>query len=351
MPLISIIVPTKKINNYIKKSLIPALKKQTYKNFELFIVPDYLKTPAQPDFPDLPFAVKILPSDKVGPAKKRDLVAKKAKGKILAFVDSDAYPDNNWLKNALPYFKNKNIAAVCGPGITPPTNNLRQKVSGWVWQSWLGAGAAGTYRCNPEEKREVDDYPSFNLIVRKKDFEAVGGFNSKFWPGEDTKLCHDLVYKLKKKIIYYPKILVYHHRREIFIPHLKQISRFGWQRGHFARILPKTSLRLGYFIPSLFVLFLFLTPIIFFCLAILNPSFLILLRQLAEKDPLHNYLTFIYLSILAIYFFLLLLTSLHSYRQEKNLLLSLLLIPTIFLTHLVYGVNFIRGFFSKKLDK
>ena len=236
MKLISIIIPVKKINDYIRKEIIPALKTQTFKNFELIIIPDkYEKKEKLPSF------VKIIPSNLItGPADKRDLGVKKAKGSLMAFLDDDAYPHKNWLKNSVKYFKNPQVSAVCGPGITPPKNNLLQKTSGLLWQTWLGAGG-NTLRCTPRKKQEVDDYPTFNLIVRKKDFEKINGFDSQFWPGEDTKLCHDLVYKLKKKIIYDPKILVYHHRREIFIPHLKQIARFGLHRGFFSKILPKTS--------------------------------------------------------------------------------------------------------------
>jgi len=285
-PLISIIIPCK-TKKELCLQLLPALKAQTFKSFETLIITD-----------------KIL---QAGPAAKRDLGAKKAAGSILAFIDSDAYPHKNWLKNALPHFQKKNIAAVCGPSLTPPSNNIYQQVSGLVWSTWLGAGGAGTYRNRPESTRFVDDYPTFNLLVRKKDFQSINGFNSNFWPGEDTKLCHDLVYKLKKKILYHPQIQVFHHRRPIFIPHLKQISRYGLHRGYFTKILPKTSKRIGYFVP-LFFLF----GLIFFPYLILPP-----------------------------YLFLLFLTSLKHH--------SLLLTPAIFLTHLTYSIMFLKGLLTKKL--
>lgn len=305
---ISVIVPCKKPSFYLRHYLMPALKKQTFKNFELIIVPD-----------------KDCPA---GPAGKRDFGAKKAEGEILAFIDDDAYPHKNWLKNALSCFKNPQIAAVCGPGLTPADNNWRQKASGWVWQSWLGAGAAGTYRSRPEKKRLVDDYPSFNLLVRKKDFQAIAGFDSHYWPGEDTKLCHDLVYKLNKKIIYDPRVLVYHHRRPIFFQHLKQISRIGIHRGHFCRILPKTSLRISYFLPALFVLGLTLGWL------------------LALPHPLGK---IIYLTLVFSYFLLVILTACQVLFKEKSFRLAFFLIPAIFLTHVVYGFYFIKGLLTSKL--
>jgi GT2 family glycosyltransferase len=288
--MISIIIPCKTKTDLCPE-LLPAIKNQSHQNFEIIIVTD-----------------KICPGD---PAKKRNHPAKKAKGNVLAFIDSDAYPKKNWLKNALKQLKSKDIAAVCGPNLTPPQNNLYQKTSGLVWSSWLGAGGAGAYRNKISSPRFVTDYPSSNLIIKKSDFNKVKGFNTSFWPGEDTKLCHDLTYKLNKKILYHPSIKVFHHRRPIFIPHLKQISRFGYHRGLFARILPKTSLKPGYFVPSLFLIGLIIGPFI--------------------SLPIYFFTLKLYL---------LLLISTAIYHQ------SILLIPTLFLTHLTYGLYFLKGLFS-----
>ncbi len=324
-PEVSIIIPVKKINDYLRKETIPSLLKQTYKNFEIIILPDK-KTKEK-------FSkTRIIPTwSKTGPADKRDIGAKEANGEILAFLDDDSYPDKNWLKEAIRIFKeNKKVAGVCGPSLTPSHNNLRQKASGYVWSTWLGSGGAGTYRCAIDQRREVDDFPTVNLLIRKKDFQKVGGFDSHFWPGEDTKLCLDLTKKLKRKIIYDPKVLVYHHRREVFRPHLKQISRYAIHRGHFAQILPGTSFRIGYFIPTFF----FLGLIFGFLLSFVHPIFRLF-----------------YLGSLGLYLVLILITAVQIYFKEKNIKLALLIIPSIFITHIVYGFLFIKGFLSSSLKR
>lgn len=299
-PKFSVIVPTKKIDDWIKDKLIPSLKAQTYRNWELIIITDK-------DYPG-------------GPAKKRDWAAKKSQGEFLAFIDSDAYADAGWLKNALGEFKNKQVTGVCGPGLLPPQSSWQQRLVDWVWRTRIGAGGAGIYRCQEQKRRLVDDYPSFNFIVRKKDFLESGGFNCHFWPGEDTKLCHELVYKLGKKIVYTPQVKVYHRGRSI-LAHLKRVWRFGVHRGYFVKILPKTSLRLGYFIPSLFLVWL-------------------LAGWLAPR--LYFFSLFVYILALA-------LTSWRVFRSEKNLIIDRLIGPLIFLTHLVYGVGFIKGLLTRKL--
>lgn len=331
---VSIVIPVKELNDFLRKETIPCLLKQTYQDFEVIIVTDKATKERLPK-------TKIIPSwPKTGPADKRDLGVKKAKGEIIAFLDDDSYPDKNWLKNALRIFQNsKEIAAVAGPSLTPPHNNLGQKASGYVWSTWLGSGGAGTYRCVVAKRRLVDDFPTVNLLVRKKDFLSVGGFDSHFWPGEDTKLCHDLVYKFGRKIIYDPKIVVYHHRRNIFKPHLQQIGRYAIHRGHFARILPKTSLRFGYLVPSIFFLWLLDGPIFIFLLKLFSLYFLSTLLYL------------LYLISLLIYLILLIWVFIKIYLIEKNLKLSFLAVITIFITHLVYGALFIKGFFLKKLRR
>lgn len=139
----SIIIPVKKLNDYLIKETIPALLKQTEKDFEIIVITDkniktkFIKTVVYPSWP------------KTGPADKRDIGGKKAKGEILAFLDDDSYPDKNWLKNALEVFKkDNNLSGVGGPSLTPPHNNIKQKASGYVWSTWFGSGGAGTYRCS-----------------------------------------------------------------------------------------------------------------------------------------------------------------------------------------------------------
>lgn len=325
LPKVSIIIPVKEINSYLRDETVPALLKQSYKNFEIIVLPDKATKEKLPK-------TKIIPTwPKTGPADKRDIGARQAKGEVLAFLDDDSYPNKNWLKNAAQIFEgSKLVGGVCGPAVTPPKNNLRQKASGYVWSTWLGSGGAGTYRCAVSNRREVDDYPSVNLLVRKKDFWEVGGFDSHFWPGEDTKLCLDLTQKLGKKIIYDPKVLVFHHRRKVFVPHLKQISRYAIHRGHFARVLPKTSFRLGYLIPTFFTFGLLLGWLLFF---------------------IHPVFKFFYFGALGAYLILLFLTVFRIFQKEKDLSLSFLTVLSIFVTHVVYGFLFIKGFLTPKLKR
>jgi glycosyltransferase involved in cell wall biosynthesis len=336
--LVSVIIPVKEINDYLRLETIPAILKQSYPNFEIIILPD---RPSKEKFAK----TKITSTwPKTGPAEKRDIGAALAKGKILAFLDDDSYPAQNWLINAMKVFTQgiaglsdcNTVTGVGGPSLTPPADNARQKASGYVWSTALGSGGAGTYRCAAAKERIVDDFPTVNLLIQKADFVKAGGFDCSFYPGEDTKLCLEITKNLRKNIIYTPEVVVYHHRREVFLPHLKQISRYAIHRGYFARKFPETSFRIGYFVPSLFTLGLFIGPIL-------------IMLTIHQTYYIRLGLILTYALALAIYFVMLTATSFTVFKKEKNLNVAGLLIPTIIMTHLVYGFLFIYGFFLPKL--
>lgn len=335
---VSIIIAVEEVNDLVRENIAHCLA-MSFTDFEILL---FLSHETQQTFEKTRIVVR---SDLAfNPAQRRDLAIDEALGAILAFIDDDAYPSPDWLSHAVPHFEDPLIAAVGGPGVTPIEDGLRKQVSGWCSVSPLGGGPSVSYRFIPSKSREVQDYPSMNLIVRKSDFTMVGGFDSNYWPGEDTKLCSDLTLKIGKRIIYDPEVLVYHHRRAIFKDHLKQNGRYGFHRGHFARVLPQTSRKLAYFLPSLFTVFFF-AGLIF-----LPVSFLVSpLSFLFSRSRL--LLLTAYRLLLTAYFLLLFLNSFWVYRRCKNYKIALLTIPTVFLTHLWYGIQFILGLSSRKIKR
>jgi glycosyltransferase involved in cell wall biosynthesis len=323
---VSIIIPAKTITNYIREA-IPYLLTLDYPNYEIIIITDKLESSPWD-------SVQIIASGAVGPAQKRDIGEKHAKGEYIALIDDDAYPRKDWLKNAVKHFKKDDVAAVCGPGITPTYVGLREKASGIISNSKLCWGNV-TFRNEAEgDVREIDDYITANLIVRRSDYQKIGGFGSTYWPGEDTSFCLNIIEKLNKKILYDPKIVVSHHRRLPGKPYLKQVAGYGLHRGYFAKILPKTSLRLPYFIPSLFLVG---------CLGGLTSLGL----KLAFPNLYPQFLTSlvtIFSAILGLYFLLLLREFVKTLYRENSLWLALLVPPGIASVHLVYGARFLQGF-------
>lgn len=315
MKKVSIIIPVREINDYIREA-IPHHLQLDYPDYEILIFPD---EPSEETFP----RTRIIPSGKTGPAEKRDMALEYAQGEILAFIDDDAYPRSDWLKNAVSHFDNPSVGAVGGPAVTAENDGVLRQASGKVYESFLCSGGY-TYRYIPGKLMDVEDLPSVNLIVRKDVFAQIGGYDSNFYPGEDTKLCLDIIKLAQKRIVYDPDVQVYHHRRKLFREHLKQSNNYALHRGYFAKVLPDTSRKFVYFVPSLFVLGLVAGPL----LALLCPP-----------------LWYLYFSVLLLYFLLLVASTVNL----KNIRVWILSIAGVFLTHLGYGIGFVRGLLSREL--
>jgi len=266
----------------------------------------------------------ILESGKVGPADKRDLGAQQASGDILVFLDDDSYPESNILEVASKHFSNSEVIVVGGPGITPPNDSFWQRVSGAVFLSKFTGGAPERY-VSVGQAREIDDWPSVNLMVRKDAFLSVGGFDSKYWPGEDTILCLKLK-QTGKKLIYEPNMIVWHHRRSGFLAHLKQIGAYGLHRGFFAKKYPETSFKLKYFIPAIFVLF-FITSVFY--------SFL---PNLVQNATIMGWVIYIVSLIVGV-------LEISRYEKSSVAITSLFFVLP---THFYYGINFIYGYLFKQ---
>ena len=252
-PKVSIVIAVKEPNGNLKLC-IDACLDQDYENFEIIVIPDAASSVLDLVYQDND-KILILPSGPVNPSVKRNMGAAKASGEILAFLDDDAFPHPDWMSTAVSQFGNENIAAVGGPGITPAGSPLAERISGFVFASPLVSGHY-RYRYVPHRFQEVEDYPSCNLFVLKNIFDDIGGFSSQHWPGEDTLLCRDIIYKKEKKIVYDPHVVVEHKRRPIILKHLRQVSRYALHRGYFVKRWPENSLRPAYFAPSGLVVFL-----------------------------------------------------------------------------------------------
>lgn len=317
-PKISVVIPTRVLDP-LTVECISKCNELNYSNFDIKLIIDYL-VEAQMEHT----GSRVIPSGPVGPAVKRNMGINDSNAEIVAFIDSDAWPEHDWLRNAVPYFKDDNVAAVCGPAVTPFKDNRKQLVSGLIYSSHLVSGNT-TYRYTYHALRDVDDYPSCNLFVRRSDLINAGGFPEEYWPGEDTVLCLKLTKELGKRIIYVPNVVVNHHRRPIYRSHLRQVYSYGLHRGFFVRKFPETSRRLKYFVPSLFVLSL---------LVGLGLSFI---------DPvvLYAYLTFVGLYLMS---------ALLSSVKSLNVLDNLLVFPGIIATNVTYGIAFMIGLCLRRIE-
>jgi glycosyltransferase involved in cell wall biosynthesis len=240
----SIVIPAHRDGAAFRRC-IEACLEQDYPDFEVVVASDHPLT----ELPEKVALVETNAGADSSPAEKRDAAFAKTSGDVLAYVDDDAYPRSDWLSRAASHFSDEAIQAVGGPGVTPPESPWPERVGGAVYESPAGS-AFLRYRFLPLGERRVSDHPAYNLLVRRKAIETVGGWGTTFYGGEDTVLCLKLA-EAGWLVHYAPDVVVFHQRRPILRPHLRQVANVGRHRGYFVRAFPATSRRAFFALPAL----------------------------------------------------------------------------------------------------
>jgi glycosyltransferase involved in cell wall biosynthesis len=132
----------------------------------------------------VPYRLAFYRKENRGPAASRNFGAKRARGEILAFTDSDCVPGPFWLRRATAAVTGSQ-GVICGP-LVPV---FRPGESVLVQQQMPILSDRGCY-------------PTANLLVRRESFEKVGGFDERFglyrWgeliAGEDA----DLAWRIRR---------------------------------------------------------------------------------------------------------------------------------------------------------
>lgn len=318
LPTFTFLIPVKRINSYIEE-MVRRLNQLTSDDWEAIILPNDDIGGSVIPWSD---KIRMFCTGRISPGEKRNIGAGRAQGSYLVFLDDDSYPSPGYLQVAKRELSESSAIAIGGPGVTPDSSTFFQKLSGAVFESTVGGGFPERYR-SVGSRRSVTDWPSVNLILNKEEFERVGGFDKNHWPGEDTAMCNAISSNPKNKILYVPDLIVYHHRREDLISHLKQVQAYGFNRGYFARIGFKNSRSLKFAIPSIFLIYISFSPLIF---TLDIPLF---------WGPLLAY-------VLAQAWVTL------EVAQRHTLGVSVVTPFLNFLTHVTYGVGYIKGLLSAK---
>ncbi|MDE0186953.1 MAG: glycosyltransferase [Candidatus Poribacteria bacterium] len=251
--MISIIIPTYNRKDELE-DLLPSLRRQkSTVLFEIIVVDDgstdgtreLLKNLAE----DWKGRLRFLEQNRAGPGAARNLGIKHANGDILVFVDSDCIAPSEWLTKLTSGFDNPQVGAVGGPELAPPNDCLLRKCQSYVMTAFLTTGGLRGRKGN---KLGVYYPRSFNMAVRKRSIEVVGGFPKRLY-GEDI-LVGFKVKQMGYTLEFAPDAAIYHHRRATLSQYFMQLYRMGKARVELA-CLHKSLLELIYVLPALMLLF------------------------------------------------------------------------------------------------
>jgi GT2 family glycosyltransferase len=317
LPSVSIAIVYKKENPYIIQCL-GYCSKLNYPNFKVQLYPDFAENAQfMARLKDYRFKTYVVPTGKLNIPQKRNIGVRNCDSELIAFIDDDAYPRHDWLQNAVPFFSDQSISAVGGPNLTPADDSYIQRIAGNVMKSKLGFGA-GYVRHTPVSQRFMTELPTCNLIVRKSVFDTIQ-FDETLITGEDAKLCYDIV-NSGQKILYSPTVVVFHHRRKLLFPFIKQFFNYGIYKGK--QIRAKEVHNLYYLVPAAFFLFVIFGGV---------------------SSVVFSSLRYLYASLLALYFIIMLFEAIQNSKPLEMPVTWLCL----FIGHMSYGCGLVLGYFTK----
>lgn len=205
--------------------LLDSLSNQSYRDFEVIVADDCSKDGTSEVARSYDCKVIQL-LENHGPAYCRNVGAKKARGEVLVFTDSDCCVDRHWLENIQKHFFQNGTEAIMGRLMLRPSTFLGDSISALGFPAGGAIGFDKIWKV--DQKGFTDSLSSCNCAVRKDIFWKVGGFDESFpYPGgEDSFLAYNLR-RLNYRIRYCPDVLVYHEARDSFRDFLKWQFRRG----------------------------------------------------------------------------------------------------------------------------
>jgi succinoglycan biosynthesis protein ExoA len=274
------------------------------------------------DYP--PELLEIIVARGKQPSVQRNTALRVARGELVYFLDDDSVPPPENLRRVASHFSDPKVQIIGGPNLCPPDAPALEKIFALVLGSWIAFGPSrarytpiGALRDSGEKELIL-----CNLVARRETVLELGGFNEALYPNEENALM-DEIHKLGGRLLYDPELFVQRRPRGTIKAFAKMLMTYGRGRAEQFRVHPTFGSALN-FVPPLFCVFLVALP---FLLAL----------------PITGKIS---MAMLGIYIITVLMQAV-ALMLRGGILRSLATIPFIVLTHILYGIGFWRGLFTK----
>lgn len=284
------------------------------------------------------------------PSAQRNAAIQAAQGEVIYFLDDDSVPQPGHLQRVVACFKDPQVKMVGGPNLCPPDAPFLEQVFAVVLSSWLAFGpsrarydASGALRESSEKELIL-----CNLLARRESLLELGGFDESLYPNEENALMDELQ-RRGGKLLYDPRCIVYRHPRSTLPAFARMLLTYGRGRAEQFRLHPTLGSALN-FVPPLFCLYLLLLPFLLYCCSwkwpVLNMHLTDAVhgRVIARSDCTVG--PQVGMIPLLVYASAVVIQTVCS-AVRKGFFKSLVALPLVVLTWLLYGLGFWRGLFTK----
>jgi glycosyltransferase involved in cell wall biosynthesis len=219
--LVSVVIPSFNAESTIAATLTSVAGQQCDFPFEVIVVDSSADSTPQIISKRFPQVKCIHRQEKTPAAAARNLGARSASGKYIAFLDSDCVVDEEWLQMMMENYNED----YCGIGGPICNSNPETAIS------WAGFLLEFSDFFPSTKPIEVEHIPSGNLLLTLRSFLDSGGFPEEFHFAQEDRLFSWLLSrKTGKTFLFHPEIKVFHSQREglrKFLLHQHQIGRGG----------------------------------------------------------------------------------------------------------------------------
>src|SRR5262245_48494906 len=176
------------------------------------------------------YGARVVSTPNQGLSAARNLGLAEASGKIVAYIDDDAYPEPDWLTYLVTRFAEGGYCGVGGPNLLPPED-------GAVAECVANAPGGPCHVLLSD--REAEHIPGCNMAFEKSWLERVGGFDPQFrTAGDDVDICWRLQ-EAGGRLGFHAAAVVWHHRRGSLRRYWKQQVGYGKAEALLARKWPQ----------------------------------------------------------------------------------------------------------------
>ncbi len=199
-------------------SIIEQYKKELEKDiFEIIVVDNASSDDSLEAFKKLKVKnLNIIESkENLGFSRGCNRGAKDAKGEYLLFLNSDTEIKDQGFLNMIEYLKKNEKVGILGGALKNIDGSTQDSVGKFyslfsLFLLLYGGGRVGLLTSSPKSISKVDWVSGASLMIRKKVFEKIGGFEKElFMYMEDLELC----FKARRKgflTYFYPEVTLYH---------------------------------------------------------------------------------------------------------------------------------------------